>query len=62
MFKQSKSPFPDVGQKEGFILDFAAIGVSNKYKGQKIGSRIGELAFKNGVKKGYKYGFAFIVS
>ena len=38
------------------------LGVSSKYKGQKIGSRIADLAFKNGVKKGFKYGFGFIVN
>ena len=30
--------------------------------GRKIGSRIAELAFHNGVKKGFKYGCGFIVN
>ena len=48
LMSQVENPLKDVNKNEGIAIDFLSIGVQSKYMGRKIGSRIAELAFRNG--------------
>ena len=60
--RAEENPFREVGDKEGMIVDFMAVGVSSKYVGKKVGYRLSDLAFENLVVKGYKYGCSFAIN
>ena len=53
-------PMKTILEQKGQVLDMMAIGVSSKYRGKKIGSKLMELAMKNGKEKGFKYVYAFV--